>query len=78
MKPGVMQAKYNIKPGSVIGDIENATARAGYMIIVGQNQEALEENIRSAYEELEILDGEGNNLIMNFFAERKSYHEENY
>jgi biotin carboxylase len=78
MKPGVIQAKYNIKPGSVIGDIENATARAGYMIIVGQNQEALEENIRSAYEELEILDGEGNNLIMNFFAERKSYHEENY
>jgi biotin carboxylase len=78
MKPGVIQAKYNIKLDSVIGGIENATARAGYMIVVGQSQEDLEENIRRVYEDLQILDAEGNNLVINFIAERKGCHEENY
>ncbi|MDF2521246.1 MAG: carboxylate--amine ligase [Clostridia bacterium] len=73
--PGVLQAKYNIGLGSVIGEIENATARAGYMIITGDTEEALRNNIQRAYEELKILDEQGNNLVMNFFAERNNRDE---
>jgi biotin carboxylase len=72
---GVIQAKYNIKPGSVIGDIENATARAGYMLVVGGSKEELHCNIRKAYEEIKIADIEGHNLAINFFAERKKSYE---
>ncbi|MGB7604702.1 MAG: ATP-grasp domain-containing protein [Lutisporaceae bacterium] len=70
--PGVFQAKYNIDLNSVIGEIENATARAGYMIIIGESAEALQANIDRAYKEIQILDEKNNNLVINFFAERKS------
>lgn len=70
--PGVIQAKYNIALNSVIGEIENATARAGYMIITGESTEILQANIARAYKEIQVLDEENNNLVINFFAERKS------
>lgn len=63
--PGVVQARYNFKPGQVIGNIENATARAGYVIITGENPDVLEENKRRVYEHLEILDENGENRIIN-------------
>lgn len=70
--PEVFQAKYNIDLNSVIGEIENATARAGYMIITGESTEALQNNIYKAYKKIEILDDKSNNLVKNFFTERKS------
>jgi biotin carboxylase len=73
---GVIQAKYNIKQGSIIGDIENATARAGYMIIEGETKEVLETNITKAYEQIKILDSQGNNMVINFLAARRNCHEE--
>lgn len=75
LQEGVIQAKYNIKRGSVIGDIENATARAGYMIVVGESKEELHCNIRKAYEEIKIASTEGHNLAINFFAEREERYE---
>lgn len=71
--PGVIQAKYNISQNSIIGEIENATARAGYMIIKGESMETLQTNIDRAYKEIKILDKENNNLVKNFYAERKNY-----
>ncbi len=70
--PEVLQAKYNVGLNSIIGEIENATARAGYMIITGESMEALQANIEKAYKEIKILDKGNNNLVKNFFAERKS------
>lgn len=61
--PGVVQARYNFKPGHTVKGIENATARAGYMIIEGESPDALEENIRRAFENLWILDENGRNMI---------------
>jgi biotin carboxylase len=72
---GVIQAKFNIKPGSVIGDIENATARAGYMLVVGESHEELQCNISKAYEEIKIANIDGHNLAINFFAEREKKYE---
>ena len=76
MLPGIIQAKYNIKLGSIIGDIENATARAGYMIIVGESKKDLEFNIGKAYEQIHILDNKKQNLAINFFEGRKKRDEE--
>jgi biotin carboxylase len=67
LQRGIVQAKYNIKPGSKIGDIENATARAGYMIVVGGSQEELHYNISKAYTEIKILDKKKQNLAINFY-----------
>ncbi|MGE5679014.1 MAG: ATP-grasp domain-containing protein [Pseudomonadota bacterium] len=63
--PGVVQAVYNFKPGHVIESIKNATARAGYVIITGENQAALRENRRRVYENLEIIDDDGENRIID-------------
>ncbi len=65
--PGVVQAKYNFKPGYSIKSIENATARAGYVIVTGDNRAVLEENIRRVYDSLEICDENGDNKIINSY-----------
>lgn len=65
--PGVVQARYNFKPGYSIGSIENATARAGYVIVTGENDNILKDNIRRVYDHLEICDEAGKNRIINSY-----------
>ncbi|MHB1393197.1 MAG: ATP-grasp domain-containing protein [Clostridia bacterium] len=65
--PGVVQAKYNFKPGYSIKSIENATARAGYVIVTGENHTMLKDNIRRVYDNLEICDEAGENKIINSY-----------
>lgn len=62
--PGVKYAKYNFKPGFTVGKIENATQRVGYMIIEGENEDLLRENIKRAFSKLGILDQNGNDMVM--------------
>ena len=61
---GLVSGGLNFKPGQSLGEISNATARAGYMIIVGETREDLIENLQRAYENLKIVDDKGNNLII--------------
>lgn len=61
---GLFKIGFNVKEGDILGDIENATARAGYMIIHGNDREELEININNAYEKIKILDENGVNLII--------------
>lgn len=63
--PGVVQAGYNFKPGHVMGSIMNATARAGYVIITGEDPAVLSDNRKRVYENLEILDENGENRIID-------------
>lgn len=65
--PGVVHAKYNFKPGYAIKSIENATARAGYVIITGDSPTVLEENVRRVYNSLKICDETGENRIINSY-----------
>lgn len=67
---GVVQAKYNFRPGYSIESIKNATARAGYVIITGENKDTLEENKRRVYDNLEICDDTGENKIINSYQGR--------
>lgn len=63
--PGVLKTGINLKQGDVIPFIEDATARAGYMIIVGNNYEQLNANIENAFKHLKIWNDEGENLVIN-------------
>ncbi|WP_461205790.1 ATP-grasp domain-containing protein [Clostridium sp. DL1XJH146] len=64
--PGVIEAKFNFKIGDELKQITNATARAGYMIIVGEDKEKLNDNINIAFEHLEILDEDNKNLVIEY------------
>lgn len=64
--PGVVQAKYNIGVGTNMGQIINATQRAGYVIIEGSNHEDLKKNITNTFNKLKIYDGQGKNMVINF------------
>lgn len=62
--PGVIQAGFNFSKGDKIRKIENATERAGYFIVEGENQERLKENIKQVYNHLKMCDLSGRNLIL--------------
>jgi len=63
--PGVVQARYNFSPGYLIESIKNATARAGYVIVTGENADDLKENRERVYKNLYIHDDKGVNRIIN-------------
>ncbi len=60
----VHQAGYNFKVGDTIKPIENASQRAGYMIITGEDELSLSRNIQLAYDKLEIINEQGENLVI--------------
>lgn len=61
---GMVNMEFNINQGSAISKRENATARAGYMIIRGNSENDIEENITRAYDSLYMLDENKNNLVI--------------
>jgi len=63
---GVRDAYYNYAPGSEIPVIENATARAGYMIIEGNSFFDMIANVNQTFDALEVLDSSGNNLVIRY------------
>ncbi|WP_202709909.1 ATP-grasp domain-containing protein [Sporosalibacterium faouarense] len=63
---GVIDAKFNFKVGDELKEIINATARAGYMIIVGEDNESLARNINKAFINLKIYDNDDNNLVIQY------------
>lgn len=64
--PGIVRAGFNFKPGDRIPEISNATQRAGYFIVEGETERALQENIERAYTKLGIYDAKGNNQLLRF------------
>lgn len=64
--PGLLYAGYNIVEGKELPLIENATARAGFMIIEGANKEELSRNINHAFTHLQILNEKNENLTLQY------------
>lgn len=62
--PGVLYAGFNVNKGMTISKIENATARAGYIIITGEDENRLNENIVNAFHHLKICNENNENLII--------------
>jgi biotin carboxylase len=62
--PGVLGAGLNYETGEKILDIENATARAGYFIVIADNKNQLKDRVANVYNNLKIIDLKGENLIL--------------
>ena len=65
-KPYILDAGYNFKMGDTIGQLENASQRAGYFIVTGENEMEVEENIMKAYALLYFQDEQGENLVIRY------------
>lgn len=61
--PFILDADVYYKVGDIIGEIKNASQRAGHIVITGENETALRQNIETAYDTLKVM-SEGKNLIM--------------
>lgn len=64
--PGVKEIYYAIQPDSVIRHIENATARAGYIIVEGDSFDDMIGNINRVFNTLQVLDVGGENLTIKY------------
>lgn len=62
--PYLLDMNYNINIGDQVKSIENASQRAGYAIILGDTESALHDNIEKFYDEIQVLNKLGKNLIM--------------
>jgi len=71
--PCVKAARYEYKVGDVIKPLVNATARAGYIIIEGNSFDNMIDNIDNVFENIKILDKEGNNLIIKYSDYKNKY-----
>lgn len=64
--PNVRNVYYSYGPGSEIPFIENATARAGYMIIGGNSFDDMIDNVNHTFDTLEVADSTGTNLVIRY------------
>ncbi len=61
----VLDYGFNYKVGDVIGNIENATSRAGFFIIKANNKEEFYKFLKKVYTLLEILDENEKDMVIN-------------
>jgi len=64
--PGVINGKYILKPGRMVGNRENSTARAGYVALQSKSKNELEELKKKVYSLLKIKDINGENILCDF------------
>ena len=64
--PGVQDIYYNYTAGSEIPVIENATARAGYMIIEGDSFADMIGNVNRVFNTLKVVSPAGDNLVIRY------------
>ena len=65
----VLDCGYNYKPGDVIPALENATARFGHAVLVG-DKEAMAANIRLFYEKFSGKSKEGKEMKLRLYPEK--------
>ncbi len=63
---GVINGKYILPSGRIVGNRENSTARAGYVAILGKSKNELEELKEKVYSLLEVIDINGENILCEF------------
>ena len=61
--PFILDARFNFNVGDLIGNIENASQRAGYMIVTGKSKNELSRHLDMAFEALEVLDENGLSMV---------------
>ncbi len=63
-QPYILDMGYNISEGDVLDNIENASQRAGFVIVCGNTEDEIQSNIRRTFEQLQVLDDKNENLII--------------
>ena len=67
--PGVLNAGLNYEVGDRISEIENATARAGYFIVMAENKKQLQKRAAGVYDNLKIINQNGKNIVLRKIGE---------
>lgn len=62
---GVAEVGLNRQIGDVLGNIQDATARVGYAIVIAENKAQLEERLKKFYAVMRIADETGTNHILH-------------
>lgn len=60
----IIDGTFNFKVGDIIGEIKNATLRAGHFIVAGKNEKELIKNIQYVFDNIQILDSNGHNMLI--------------
>lgn len=60
----ILDVGYNISVGDCIGSIENASQRAGYVIVTGETEDILQKNIGATFDMMKVVDESGQNLVI--------------
>jgi len=63
-QPYILDMGYNINEGVSLNTIENASQRAGFVIVCGNTEDEMQSNIRRTFEQLQVLNNENENLII--------------
>ena len=61
---GVYNVGFNYKIGQRINEIENASQRAGYIIVYGNSKSNLEANLQNIYSKFIMQDEFNNNMLI--------------
>jgi phosphoribosylamine-glycine ligase len=61
--PYILDAGYNIQNGDLLPPIENASQRAGFLIVKGATRQEVEDNLSDLRGKMKVLDEDGENLI---------------
>jgi len=70
---GVENALYIVSEGNKIGNIENATARAGYFIVRGADYKDTLNKVDKVFEKLQIKDSDGKNMVIKYSEYENKY-----
>jgi biotin carboxylase len=64
--PGVIAGKYLLVPGTSVGNRENSTSRAGYVLMKTKSRSELDNLKKKIYSLLDVRDINGENLLCDF------------
>ncbi len=71
--PGVRAMQYNVREGDEVLPMENATARAGYLLVEGENFPAMIQNVNAAFDRLHSFDTQGNDMVIRYCDYEEKY-----
>lgn len=70
---GVAAAGYALREGETLGAIENATARAGYVLVEGDSRAQLLRRVEGLFRALQVCTPQGENLVIPYAAYPRKY-----
>lgn len=63
--PGLLDWGLNYDVGDRVGQIQNATARAGYGVLVAKDPWVLKDQLHEFYEKMQLRDSSGKNMVIH-------------